>query len=68
MTSRTDLQRDADRIDCDLYRILDRVELLQEEEHGYRASRALALAARALRIARAHIRSNMHEDDRAVTV
>lgn len=69
-TERTQLQRDADSIDCDLYRILTRVERLYDT-HKARdtyARRNLAESLQALRRGRVGLRVLMHESDREQTV
>lgn len=54
--SRTAQQAWADRLDCDLFRLLDRAR-----EYGWRDTAAKLLEARAT------IRARMHEDDRRNT-
>lgn len=67
---RTQLQRDADIIDCDLYRIVTRVERLYDthKERDTYARKNLAESLRALRSARVGLRVLMHESDREQTV
>jgi hypothetical protein len=67
---RTTLERDADYIDCDLYRLITRVERLYDT-HKSRDSYArdnLAKSLKALRKARVGLRVLMHETDREETV
>lgn len=62
---RTELQRDADRLDCDLYRLICRVEVLWQDYP--RARDKLHDSLQGLRGARNGLRSLMHELDRKET-
>lgn len=67
---RTPLQRDADDIDCDLYRLICRVERLYDT-HKRRNAYArdnLVESLQALRRGRVGLRVLMHESDRERTV
>lgn len=66
---RTDLQRRADEADCDLYRVICRVERMYDEIKGARGERITNLhkSLQDLRNARSGIRNFMHEDDRERT-
>jgi hypothetical protein len=60
---RSKREREADSIDCDLFRLLNRVEsLYQDARQTHRASR-LSESLIALRSARIGIRLFMHPDD-----
>lgn len=66
---RTQLERDADRLDCDLYRLLGRVEALYDRHKKYHDQRKyLSESLRGLRSARVGLRCLMHKDDRAATI
>lgn len=66
---RTTLQREADRIDCELFRLLGRVEELYDAHKNYRQPRRqLSDALRGLRSARGGVRALMHDQDREQTV
>jgi hypothetical protein len=68
IVSRTKLQRDADMADCDLYRLISRVESIYDEVKA-RSSRSAELqqSLMSLRKARGGIRLFMHDDDRKRT-
>jgi hypothetical protein len=63
---RTSIQREADRLDCDLCRLLGRVEALFEREPAARSQ--LRPTLRALREARPGLRALMHSQDRSATL
>jgi hypothetical protein len=65
VSHRTFLQREADKIDCQLFRLISQVETLatREPEH----SDELRTVSRALRLNRTGIRMLMHIDDRKLT-
>jgi hypothetical protein len=65
MRRRTELERDANRLDLDLFRILSRVKSLGGDHRtaGEPMSRAVELLNRA----RQHIRGLMHDEDRRET-
>jgi len=66
---RTSLQRDADRLDCDLYRLLSRVEALYDGNKRNREVRKyLSDSLSGLRGARVGLRCLMHKFDRERTV
>jgi hypothetical protein len=68
MTDRTTLQRKADQIDCDLYRVLSRVESLYDEYKRHERHRtSIAKALSGLRSARVELRGLMHPTDRERT-
>lgn len=65
---RTPLQAEVDKIDCNLYNLLTRIERLAEEHknHSYN-SHWLQGSMNSLRATRARIRQLMHNDDREAT-
>lgn len=63
---RSPLEREADAIDCDLYRIYCRVERLYEAHRVERDTLYAFMSA--IRHARPHIRSLMHDFDRERTI
>lgn len=67
---RTRIQRDADSIDCDLYRVITRVERLYDSIKHHSGPRVADLhkALMSLRSARPGIRLLMNEFDRKRTV
>ena len=58
---RTDLEAKADRLDCDLYRVL--CQVVQASRQFKDAGPGLLEAAVHIRKARPHIRAYMHEHD-----
>jgi hypothetical protein len=67
---RTELQRDADGLDCTLYRVISGVESLYSKAESQRNRELMATLRNALiglRSARGEIRSLMSEEDRKVT-
>lgn len=66
---RTSMQRDADAADCDLYRVICRVERLYDSIKRHSGPRVTDLhkSLQGLRNARTGIRMLMHADDRART-
>jgi len=68
--NRTDVEQDADGIDCDLFRIVTRTERLYDRIKRKQPAEAAALhkALMALRGARVPIRALMQEADRNATV
>jgi len=68
MRIRTELQRRADDIDRDLYRLICRVEDMYDGNKRSSVVRdGLGPALQKLRHARAEVRNLMHEDDRKTT-
>lgn len=67
---RTKLQSSTDALDCDLYRIVSRLETLYDATKRPDLQSALKLhqALVSLRAARTPLRSLMHEQDRKETV
>jgi hypothetical protein len=67
---RTQLQRDADSIDCDLYRLITRVERLYDANKSRNdyARETLAESLQALRRGRVGVRVLMHDVDRERTI
>jgi hypothetical protein len=63
--TRTVLQREADSIDCDIYRLQSKLERLADQIKT--AGPALRRAAMELAGARPHVRRFMHEYDRSRT-
>ena len=66
---RTDIERTVDRIDCELYRLVGRIERLYDEhkrDHNTRA--AIHKALMSIRAARTELFSLMHEHDREITI
>lgn len=66
---KTELQREADRADCDLYRVICRVEKLYDSIKRHSGPRVADLhkSLQGLRNARTGIRMLMDESDRART-
>jgi hypothetical protein len=64
-SARTELQTEADRIDCDLYRIISAVERLADRIPI--AGAQLRAVAYTLHNARPGLRRFMHADDRRLT-
>jgi hypothetical protein len=64
---RAKVQKDADAIDCDLYRVICRVEQLYDSLKRIKGPRVTDLhkSLQGLRNARTGIRMLMHEDDRS---
>lgn len=68
MKRRTELQRDADNADCDLYRVLSRVEAMYDANKRDReTAKSLGPTLQHLRLARGGLRALMHKDDRKGT-
>lgn len=68
MKQRTPLEREADAMDCDLFRVLQRAERLYDERKRDRDVRdSLGPALNQLRSARSGLRQLMHKDDRKGT-
>ena len=67
---RTQIQKDADAIDCDLYRVICSVERLYDSIKRHSGPRVTDLhkSLQGLRNARVGIRMLMDESDRARTV
>ena len=67
---RTGLQRDADAADCDLYRVICRVERIYDSIKRHKGPKVTDLhrSLQALRIARTGIRMLMDKDDLARTL
>jgi hypothetical protein len=63
---RTQLQRDANSLDCDLFRLLCRAERLYADNRD--AQKLLGDSLRGLRGARVGLRLCMHEQDRKETM
>lgn len=70
MSAHTSVQRDADAIDCDLYRVICRVESLYDSLKHHKGQRVTDLhkSLQGLREARVGIRMLMDSDDRARTL
>lgn len=64
---RTQDQRDANKIDCDLYRLIGWVAQLEARPVGAKGRLACAHAHHLMTQARRHIRELMHPDDRKGT-
>lgn len=66
---RTDIQRRADEADCDLYRVICRIERMYDEIKGAGGPKVAELhkSLMGLRNARSGIRDLMHGDDRTRT-
>jgi hypothetical protein len=62
----TEIERAADRLDCDLYRVLCQIERLWEREKSTRPM--LAVTLHYLRQARPNLRALMCEEDRRATL
>jgi hypothetical protein len=68
MKRRTSLQRAADSMDCDLFRVLMRAEHTYDENKRDKGVRdVLGPALNQLRNARSGLRQLMHKDDRKGT-
>jgi uncharacterized protein YcbK (DUF882 family) len=64
MKQRTAIQKEADNVDCDLYRLLMRLERLYDGYKRYEVVRAyLGPALNDLRAGRSKLRLLMHKDD-----
>lgn len=70
MSNRTELQRACDDIDCDLFRLITRVERLYDANKRKNRTAALDIhnCLQSMRAARYGLREQMHEDDKARTV
>lgn len=69
MPERTTLQRRADQLDCDLFRLLGRVEALYDEhKRNKEVSKYLADSMAGIRGARIGLRCLMHKRDRERTI
>lgn len=66
---RTKVQRDADKADCDLFRVIAKVESIYDSVKHHNGQRVTDLhkSLMELRHARSGIRMMMHESDRART-
>jgi len=65
MKQRTALEREADAMDCDLFRVLTRAERLYDEHKRIKDVRDnLEPTLNQLRSARSGLRQLMHKDDR----
>lgn len=66
---RTRLQREADSLDCDLYRLICRAERMYDEIKRHTGPRVgdFHKSLMSLRSARSGIRMLMHDNDRART-
>lgn len=62
---RTELQRESDSIDCELYRLIVRAERLWDAHRGARTE--LHQSLQSLRSARIGLRMCMHPDDAKTT-
>lgn len=67
---RTEIQRDANDIDCELYRVITRVERLYDgiKRRNPVSSREVLKALMSLRSARKPIRDLMHKHDVEMTI
>jgi hypothetical protein len=66
VTPRTKLQAEADSVDCDVFRLIWRLERLYDaNRQNDRAQEKIHRALEQLRGARPHIRSLMSNEDRA---
>jgi len=69
MAERSAIQEAADDIDCNLFRLLSRVEMLaQQHQRNPDVRLKLRAAASDMRSARAEIRCLMHPEDTAKTI
>ncbi|MGH8326885.1 MAG: hypothetical protein ACRET2_09000 [Steroidobacteraceae bacterium] len=66
MSARTELQREADAADCDLYRLICRLETMYRRHEDKQTE--LAKALNGLSRARTPLRMLMHEADRETTL
>lgn len=61
MGERTQLQSDANRIDCNLYRVISAIENLADEHERHKS--ALLSMAATLQVERVTLRMLMHAED-----